>query len=137
MYSLEEQKENRKRWIAALRSGEYPQGCGFLRHYNPTVGELFCCMGVLADLADVGKWRAKRSTFGYHPYLTEDSSLQGHLDARLMDWVGLRTGLGKFTDEEGEACYLTELNDRGVPFPKIADIIEAEPEGLFVEYPAV
>lgn len=35
------------RWIAALRSGSYPQGTGVL--YNDRTGA-FCCIGVLCDL---------------------------------------------------------------------------------------
>jgi hypothetical protein len=33
------------RWVAALQSGKYQQGKGQLRK-----GDLFCCLGVLADV---------------------------------------------------------------------------------------
>lgn len=38
--------EVKARWVAALRSGEYKQGCGQLRGCDDD----FCCLGVLCDL---------------------------------------------------------------------------------------
>jgi hypothetical protein len=40
----------RSRWVAALRSGDYAQGRELL-HRRSADGELFCCLGVLCDLA--------------------------------------------------------------------------------------
>lgn len=44
-------KELKKRWVAALRSGEYNQGRYTLRSRDG-----FCCMGVLCDLIDPEGW---------------------------------------------------------------------------------
>ena len=41
------EKELKDRWIAALRSGEFRQGRGYLCRY----GE-YCCLGVLAAITD-------------------------------------------------------------------------------------
>jgi hypothetical protein len=47
-------KAVKKQWIAALRSGEYQQGKGWLRTVNPQgKGNVFCCLGVLADLHEI------------------------------------------------------------------------------------
>lgn len=45
------QKAFRKRWVAALRSGEYRQTRGELRD---AAG--FCCLGVACDISGTGKW---------------------------------------------------------------------------------
>ena len=44
---------NKRKWLAALRSGKYKQGCGSLRDgiSNPS----FCCLGVYADVVGA-KW---------------------------------------------------------------------------------
>lgn len=44
-----EQVANRRRWIKALRSGEYRQGHGMLRDYQ---GQ-FCCLGVACEVTDL------------------------------------------------------------------------------------
>jgi len=41
--------EVKRRWIEALRSGEYKQGYGILR----TVDNEYCCMGVLQVITDL------------------------------------------------------------------------------------
>lgn len=38
--------ELREKWVAALRSGEYKQGKGLLRHADE-----YCCLGVLCAVA--------------------------------------------------------------------------------------
>lgn len=38
----------KRKWVLALRSGEYKQGLAFLRHSPPHGGETFCCLGVAA-----------------------------------------------------------------------------------------
>ena len=44
-------KEIKNKWIEALRSGKYQQGCHYLR--GPT-GDRYCCFGVLCDILDLG-----------------------------------------------------------------------------------
>ncbi len=43
--------EIKKRWVEALRSGEYNQATGSLRSTDPTtLIEGYCCLGVLCDV---------------------------------------------------------------------------------------
>ena len=44
-------KENRKRWLAALRSGDYEQNRGRLRR-----NDKYCSLGVAVDLFGEGGW---------------------------------------------------------------------------------
>jgi hypothetical protein len=120
--TLEQQKANRKLWIEALRSGEYKQATQMLHD-----GEGFCCLGVLACVA--GKTVNE---------LGANETLRSFKD--VMQFVGLSddsgTYIARYADpdvwnDENDLGELTDLNDRGTPFTKIADIIESEPPGLF------
>lgn len=112
-----------KRWVEALRSGEYKQGRGQLRR-----GNKFCCFGVACDLFDHDAWY--------------DDSFDGQdqvLPLEVRDALGLRSKAGIFSIpivvvEDGEERHwecLAELNDHGWTFEEIADFIESEPAGLF------
>lgn len=43
------------KWIAALRSGEYARGCGFLCRTGKKY-DYFCCLGVACDIVAPGEW---------------------------------------------------------------------------------
>jgi hypothetical protein len=111
-------------WVAALRSGEYEQGTGYLNSDD----KKFCCLGVLCELAaEAGIVRKQIPTeigpIGY-------GSETGTLPATVKDWSGLRDGVGAFDvqiEATGEYFYawLTTLNDDGMTFDQIADVIEA------------
>lgn len=116
MYTLEQIKENRREWVKVLRSGEIKQAKGQLR---TTDG--MCCLGVLAKIAGCrwkkidGEWSA-------------DNEWQVAPD-RAVQFVGLRARAAFFS---GASDGLTIRNDRGADFPRIADIIESNPPGLFL-----
>lgn len=100
-----------KKWVAALRSGNYSQCAGKL-----TNGEGYCCLGVAEKVLNpAGDW-------GHKVHLTEATRIK----------LGLQSLDGGF-DVSGWHNFLTTLNDRGDSFSEIADIIESEPEGLFME----
>ena len=109
--------DNAKKWVAALRSGEYKQGFGYLRS-----DEGFCCLGVACNIFNVRGWKNTKKGITY----AEENQVLPH---KVMDWLGLQ-------DEEGTADFqgktLTYLNDSGKSFSEIADVIESEPEGLFI-----
>lgn len=121
--------EIKKKWIAALRTGEYKQGKGVLRDRDDN----FCCLGVLCDIYkdDVGgvEWK-------YRPInpLTADFSKDGY---QLMDFSGAYIGFShlpfvvrKWADIDSDGGEydnknnLSNDNDRGQSFLQIADIIE-------------
>ena len=113
--------ENAKTWVAALRSGKYEQGIGFLRRHNNT----YCCLGVACDL------HAKQCGTEWVEDDHEDAfCCGGEAEAppeEIRLWLGLRSSIGMY------GCFsLTCLNDEGGNnFRDIADLIESEPEGLF------
>lgn len=105
-----------KRWVAALRSGEYQQTRGTLRDDNG-----FCCLGVACDLYyGRDRWES-RNGLGYFI-----SDMCTSLPDDVRRALGLR-------DVEGNYSHgsLMLLNDEGATFSEIVDIIESEPKGLF------
>ena len=103
------------RWVDALRSGRYRQGRGHLR--AELYGGVFhCAMGVLYDLiATPENWERLRIKGGpwFGSYLPVES-----IDVTGLDPLHER--------------YIASLNDDGMTFAEIADVIErdikAEPD---------
>ena len=117
--------KNAKRWVAALRSGEFKQGRGVLR-----VGDLFCCLGVSCELAvragvDIDMTVVNNAfTYNGHAF---------SLPANVRLWLGLTTEKGEYIDAIGSRGSLTADNDNGVSFAQIANTIEAHESELFVK----
>lgn len=126
-------KTIKAQWVAALRSGDYEQGQGELNNQG-----MFCCLGVLCDLAVKAEIVTATShtmasayvpgqTFHYTVY-GDDST--GVLPPEVMAWAGIDSEAGKlpvFIETPGYAPtqFLTELNDDQLKtFDQIADIIE-------------
>lgn len=132
--------ENAKKWVAALRSGEWKQCQGKLQ-----AGDAYCCLGVAARLwllENPGsvKWTGRNATVLPDGKLW-GAELGGQRWAKVRDWLGLSDALGRFIEDHPAICALgraqvmtslVEKNDSdGASFLEIADIIESEPEGLF------
>ena len=123
--------EGAKKWIAALRSGEFKQGKDRLR-----TDDRFCCLGVACELAaregiiDKGKGERMDSGLTRYQYgsyeLYYGEGKYQYLPRLVCDWLGLNTSEGGYNQTS-----LTVLNDEGATFEEIAAVIESEPEGLF------
>lgn len=109
----------KKLWIAALRSGGYKQIAGGLR-----LGDRFCCLGVLCDLAVqdglpvvVNELKNGDETQFYY------DDQPGMLPKSVMNWSGVEMPLGTLPVN---AAYrsLAQANDHGEPFKQIANYIE-------------
>lgn len=103
----------KKRWVEALRSGEYGQAKGALARR----GRSFCCLGVLCDIEIDGYWEKPDA---YSPWALElDRWEIGGEDSMppryLLDRVGL---------DIGAANELADRNDEGWSFERIATWIE-------------
>ena len=92
--------ETKAKWTAALRSGVYEQGTGFLKSKDK-----FCCLGVLCDLNDPKEWVDE--TYHFQSMF---------LPASLMTKAGLT---------EQQSALLASMNDTGSTFEEIADLIES------------
>lgn len=112
-----------KKWVAALRSGKFSQGKFTLRNLE----DEYCCLGVAGELYRYRfgfKWKKERA---YYTLRGEHLTLPHH----AMVWLGLASSNGEFV-QDGVTKTLSMLNDEGASFDEIADLIESEPEGLFV-----
>lgn len=99
--------EYKKRWVEALRSGEYKQGKGALER-----GGNFCCLGVLCHtMREELNIPREVGGDGYYIYGGSSASL-------TREW---RETFDLQTQEVGE---LIIMNDAGHPFTEIADYIE-------------
>lgn len=122
--------EVKDKWIKALRSEEYPQTDSCLKDDKG-----FCCLGVLTDLAIkdgiLGDWfQLDDDTNSWAVTSTEDGISWDEtaiLPHQVAQWAGLesRNPMILPPDEEYH-CPISDPNDSGVPFSKIADIIEEQ-----------
>ena len=104
-----------KKWIEALRSGEYKQGLEALRN-----GDRYCCLGVLCDLyarehPSEPQWELRSDD--QHYFLGEEVELPD----KVREWVGLEHGDGSV-----EINDLVVMNDTGRSFDYIANFIEKD-----------
>lgn len=117
--------ENAKKWVAALRDPSTKQIKGVL---ETSGGQ--CVLGVPCRLyADEHpEWPVSvigKTRFG----LLETGS---YLPSEVVEWLGLQSSVGSYKDAKGKLFSLVILNDDGMSLPDLADLVESEPEGLFV-----
>lgn len=135
--------EVKRKWVEALRSGEFPQGTEYLRRLtgyeasNTDQVTGYCCLGVLCELyrreTGDGQWHG--NGFWTNPDAVLDNDYEEnsatHLPAPVCAWAGLNTSIGELPTSvsyrKGErAGDLTTLNDAGVSFAETADVIEQQ-----------
>lgn len=102
--------DNAKKWVAALRSGEYKQTTN--RLYDGDI-DAYCCLGVACAISEL-PW-------------SKDLSL---LPDSIMNWLGLTSSHGHY-EVDGWLVNDNDVYKKG--FNQIADIIESEPAGLFID----
>jgi hypothetical protein len=133
--------EKKALWVAALRSGEYEQGDGALKSVADSHDVTYCCLGVACEISGVGEWtdsdgvsmdglsiKYRSGTLASESGTYWDESWSS-LTAGVVRWLTGESDndVGDFLVEyEGEKVYLSALNDRGVPFDVIADLIEEQ-----------
>ena len=115
-----------RRWINALRSGEYRQGTGRLLGFKSESGECYCCLGVLTHIEGEGEWTFNEYGVGYE--VVDDailgayvykSDVTGFLDSTHLP-LELKNKLGvpkKILDK------LMRMNDAASSFEDIADYL--------------
>lgn len=135
MYSSDEQKQHRKDWVTALRSGEYKQGQCSLRNTD----NAYCCLGVAADVCGLFvpllSLQESHNYFYYGDTTKDADSLV--LNKDIMDYYGLTTSSGIYSNSDfyenfTHTSLVIDNDNNRLSFVQIANIIESEPEGLFV-----
>ena len=115
--------EIKKKWLEALRSGQYAQTKERLRDDSG-----YCCLGVLCDLYAKEKnveWEKSVNAYGTNRYRFYNAS--GELPELVVQWAGVGNHdpiLSDANDEhESETCSWANDNG-GLSFAEIADRIE-------------
>lgn len=107
------------KWIAALRSGRYMQGCGRLvQRGSGNLPSRYCCLGVLCELA-ANENVCKRTHFDSYGAESYDGQA-GTLPISVMKWAELKYA----NPAIGESNLVHENDDTLLSFPSIADLIE-------------
>lgn len=107
-------KEIKDKWVAALRSGNYIQGHGTLSKNN-----LYCCLGVLCDLA-VKEGICKIQPNGLGGESIQYDNNRSFLPDSVMKWAELDDYSPSINGVD-----LSNINDSGShTFNDIADLIE-------------
>lgn len=119
-WSKRAQREHRKKWVAALESGEYGQTKNML-----TNGQGFCCLGVACEISGLGEW--VDGPYGEWVYEVDGEGSNELLPEPVREWLGLA---GEGGDFNSDTESLANLNDKGKTFKSIAKVIREEPVGL-------
>lgn len=131
-------------WKEALLSGEYTQGTDYLRNMQ---GD-YCCLGVLCDVfhkaTGRGRWAVSTGARldAVWEFIVDDESAVSTLAVAVIDWAGIAPSpllspqkpneWGTLTEEvtvtnglgvPRQYHELTGVNDYGVPFAKIAELL--------------
>lgn len=121
----EQQKKNREKWVAALRSGEYKQTHGVLKNSD----NRYCCLGVACEIFSKENEGGFEYIHGEFYFKSGDEERVGSPPTNVVKYFGLISEFGIWGEGDGES--LVGMNDNGKSFEEIAQIIEEEPEGLF------
>lgn len=115
-------------WLEALRSGDYQQGKSVLQGDGK-----FCCLGVLCDLAErAGVIEGVSQPSARTDYETVRVYKDGYagtfnqtevLPLKVRDWAQI-SDASPLVSLPAMNPSLAELNDSGMSFNEIADVIE-------------
>lgn len=115
----------KQKWLDALRSGEYEQ-CESNLHKNGG----FCCLGVLTDL-----YIQEHSDCSWKEYESNDKQLYysfvgikieySYLPDEVVEWADLSSENPRVVSDR-VWTHLSDLNDCGFNFEKIANLIEGQ-----------
>lgn len=109
-------QEIKKKWVEALRSGNYPQGRGYLK-----CEDRYCCLGVLCQIyaEETGKGRFELDRHDKAKFMIDDAhGRYDYLPLEVTDWAGLNE-----TNPYAGQNPLAWLNDNNRTFSDIADLI--------------
>lgn len=137
-------KDIAKKWVRALRSKKYRQAKGLLKTKTKSGSVSHCCLGVLCELYQQERKKAKKPELVVDDFSARGSGLSAPRGNRIFEFDGLNTVLpdavqtwagmyddsgcfrGDFKLENRDKIYgsLAEMNDTGCRFSTIADTIE-------------
>lgn len=119
--------EIKDKWVEALRSGQYKQCDRTLMRQDEYGNRTFCCLGVLTDLY----LQEKNMQWDFNDVNGVPFYGKEVLTEQVIVWAGFPD---RIIDTNAPSVHwrgdlptlLTTMNDDGVEFPAIADIIEEQ-----------
>ncbi len=127
--------EVKELWVSALRSGDFSQGKNLLHKTfpnDPEKADEYCCLGVLCAIA-VQNGVISEEDVTKHS-IDEEYDYFGYADGTaflptpVQKWSGVESDNGEYNDNDDDGVYrprsLVFLNDDGIPFENIANVIE-------------
>ena len=123
-------KSDVKKWVKALRSGEYQQGEGELCREDDIVGDCeYCCLGVACDILIDEYWIKDLNLWSIGPLesfdIPELADKKKWNESTTISFPSL-SNLQKMGLDVAYAQELAELNDKGWSFKRIANKIEKD-----------
>jgi hypothetical protein len=129
-WTPEEQREHRRLWVEALRSGRFTQGRGALHWVDDPVsstGDSYCCLGVACKVAAENGLDLRRRVEPPHNNTSKRYESYGGQGGSLPVSVAAWLGISPAGHYQKNARSLTDDNDlRLHGFEEIADTIERE-----------
>jgi hypothetical protein len=116
----------KKKWVSALRSGDFTQTTGTLRDVDAEGNKSYCCLGVLCE---IHRKSTKKSGWNENDEYCRQVDL---LPIEVMSWAGLVADGDIINDEvsveyKGRWRLLTSLNDDDqLSFKQIATVIDRQ-----------
>lgn len=117
-------KKVKNLWVKALRSGEFHQGKGYLEKEGR-----YCALGVLSVLALI----EGQCTYNTEGDLGKFDNKKFSLSFNVMRWAQIAQAGERYLDSQeqkvkicfrGKTTTLADLNDEGLTFSQIANLIE-------------
>ena len=108
----------KRKWVKALRSGEYEQAAGELVDGNNEIGASYCCLGVLLAECRPESIGVSKSVWLNGTFYIPDDDHQPSADY-IADDLAILFDLDMWAQKK-----LANMNDDRKPFPVIADYIE-------------
>lgn len=138
MFTLEQQKANRKLWFKKLEETELKQGKGALCTRNNE----YCCLGIACEVAIengllIEKWMDEKYSDNVHLYGKRNEDISSaYLPSIVSDWLGMKTIEGAPVNEPmslskvDDSCAI--MNDEGLSFKEIAQRLQKHESAYFL-----
>lgn len=111
-------REFADKWVAELRSGKWKQGKNALKVRKPHEKTGYCCLGVACEISGIKPIKTDDGKWEYDGvYVVLPDSIKKKIGIKIRSG-GFYLGMGL-----GEQS-LASLNDNGLTFNQIADVID-------------
>lgn len=114
-------KQLTKKWIEALRSGEFNQTKWSLINKHR-----YCCLGVLCEISKEQFNLTTKNLGAFSEFVLRGRGYAGTLPPKMSEYIKLHRMPSPRKDVRDYEGVLIDMNDQGSSFPEIADYIEKE-----------